>query len=383
MSDVALAMAVAQRPGVGGHTWVALQYLLGFRRLGLDVTLVDRLEPEFCHDPGGSPCEPAESVNAEYLRAVMESFGLEDSWTLLLPDGETLGLPRPEVERRLDSSSILLNVMGYLEDEDLLARPAQRVFLDIDPGFPQMWRSSGSTTRSRDTTGSSRSGCGWASRIAWCPTAASTGSRRCRRSCSMSGRSRRAGAPSRRVASWRGAFGPIDYAGPDLRPPRPRVPEVLRAPRSHRRRLRAGARDRPCRLRGHRGAEPERLGPARSGGRRRRPARLPRLRRRLPRRADGGEEHVRGHEGRLVQRSQRLLPGERQAGARPGDRVLAGAADGRGPARRSPPSRRRSLASRRSAPIRARHAAAAREIAEQHLDAGRVLGRLLGKLGVG
>ena len=33
--------------------------------------------------------------------------------------------------------------MGYLEDEDLLARAPLRVFLDIDPGFGQMWRELG------------------------------------------------------------------------------------------------------------------------------------------------------------------------------------------------------------------------------------------------
>jgi len=34
-------------------------------------------------------------------------------------------------------------VMGYLDDEDLLAACPRRVFLDIDPGFGQMWRALG------------------------------------------------------------------------------------------------------------------------------------------------------------------------------------------------------------------------------------------------
>ena len=45
--------------------------------------------------------------------------------------------------RRLASSDLLLNVMGYLDDEELLAAPPLRVFLDIDPGFGQMWRQLG------------------------------------------------------------------------------------------------------------------------------------------------------------------------------------------------------------------------------------------------
>ena len=37
---IAVAGSVAQRAGHGGHAWVFLQYLLGFRRLGYDVLFV-------------------------------------------------------------------------------------------------------------------------------------------------------------------------------------------------------------------------------------------------------------------------------------------------------------------------------------------------------
>lgn len=126
--SVVLAAALAQRPGAGGHTWFALQYLLGFRALGWEVTLVDRLEPGMSRD------------GIDYLAAEMERLGLEGEWSVLLPGGECAGLPRAEVERRLSSADFLLNVMGYLDDEELLARAPLRVFLDIDPGFGQMWR---------------------------------------------------------------------------------------------------------------------------------------------------------------------------------------------------------------------------------------------------
>jgi hypothetical protein len=213
MSGIALAMAVAQRPGVGGHTWVALQYLLGFRAMGLEVTLVDRLEPEFSHDAGGRPCAPADSVNAAYLRDVMEQFGFEDDWALLLPEGETLGLSRREVERRLDSSSLLLNVMGYLEDEDLLARPQLNAFLDIDPGFPQMWRELGLhdafAGHDRFVTVGLRLGqadclvpdCG----LEWIRTPPPVALDE----WPVAG----GGRAFTTVASWRGAFGPIHYEG--------------------------------------------------------------------------------------------------------------------------------------------------------------------------
>jgi hypothetical protein len=129
--SVAIAAGVAQRPDAGGHTWFALQHLLGFRRLGWDVLLVDRLDPSMAEDV---------TANLAFLATVLEAFGLEDCWTVLLPDGDAAGVPRAEVERRLAGSDLLINVMGYLDDEDLLGLPPLRVFLDIDPGFGQMWR---------------------------------------------------------------------------------------------------------------------------------------------------------------------------------------------------------------------------------------------------
>jgi hypothetical protein len=136
---IVIAGALAQRPLIGGHAWVFLQYLLGFRRLGWQVLFVDWLDPALC----GGPVEHSE--NAAYLHSVMERFGLGDDYSLLdRSDGHAAaGLPREEVLRRARGSVLLLNVMGYLDDEEILAAVPRRVFLDIDPGFGQMWRELG------------------------------------------------------------------------------------------------------------------------------------------------------------------------------------------------------------------------------------------------
>lgn len=139
---IAVAGAVAQRPGRGGHAWVFLQYLIGLRRLGWDVLFIDRLEPGMCVAPGGGDCSVEQSENLAYVDQVMSDFGFAYC-VLDSAGGRTFGLTRAEVGRRLSDSAFLLNVMGYLTDEDLLARPRRRVFLDIDPGFTQMWRALG------------------------------------------------------------------------------------------------------------------------------------------------------------------------------------------------------------------------------------------------
>jgi hypothetical protein len=141
---VIVAGSVAQRPGAGGHTWVFLQYLLGFRDLGWSVILLDRLDPDMCTDRNGGRCSVESSVNLRYLEDVMERFGLGDSYALLFDRGtKCAGMSRDKLLERVSKSALLLNVNGFVADEDVLERAPRRAFLDIDPGFGQMWRELG------------------------------------------------------------------------------------------------------------------------------------------------------------------------------------------------------------------------------------------------
>jgi hypothetical protein len=116
--------AVAQKPGQPGHTWQFLQYLLGFRRLGYEVLLVDGLAT-------------AEPKLVEYVRSVLGRFDL--GWSIAHDDGRHSGLSRRETLAWIRSADLVLNVMGFCTDDELLAAARHRVFLDTDPGFGQMW----------------------------------------------------------------------------------------------------------------------------------------------------------------------------------------------------------------------------------------------------
>jgi hypothetical protein len=215
---IVIAGSLAQRPFIGGHTWVFLQYLLGLRRLGWEVLFVDRLEPGMCVGEGGEPSSFAGSVNVRYLAQVMERFGLGDRWSLLYDGGrEVAGLDRDEVIERTARSAALINVMGYLEDEEILGTAPLRAFLDIDPGFGQIWKALGlhDLFRGHDrflTVGGRIGsadcaiptvGLDWIPikppvEIAEWPAQAERGTR------------------FTSVASWRGAFGPLEYDGRTL-----------------------------------------------------------------------------------------------------------------------------------------------------------------------
>lgn len=136
--------ALAQVPRQGGLTWLHLQFLLGLRRLGWDVLFLDRLSPQMCVDEMAQPARFEDSLNVRYFLRVMRDFGLGNAFSLSYNRGErVIGLSRKEVMERVAGAELLLNVMGYLDDEEILERVRPRVFIDIDPGFGQMWRELG------------------------------------------------------------------------------------------------------------------------------------------------------------------------------------------------------------------------------------------------
>jgi hypothetical protein len=137
---VVIAGSIAQRPAFGGHTWQFLQYLLGFKKLGWDVLLVDRIEPDMCTDTSGAPAAFEDSINLTYFLDVMKQFGLNGQFSLSYNRGEKhVGKSRTEIVEKTKSAVLLINVMGFLDDEEVLNAAPVRVFLDTDPGFSQMW----------------------------------------------------------------------------------------------------------------------------------------------------------------------------------------------------------------------------------------------------
>ena len=81
-------------------------------------------------------------MQARHLADVMDQCGLGDAWSLSC-GATTLGLSRADVVKKARNSPLLINVMGFCNDTEILALPERRAFLDIDPGFGQMWRELG------------------------------------------------------------------------------------------------------------------------------------------------------------------------------------------------------------------------------------------------
>jgi hypothetical protein len=127
---------IAAVPNHGGATWAVLQYLLGFARLGHEVTFVEQLD-----SPGA---ELERSPSTAYMRQVAERFGLERRWALLRAGTrESAGLPYEQLRATARDADLLINISGVLADEELTASVPVRVYLDLDPAFNQLWHASG------------------------------------------------------------------------------------------------------------------------------------------------------------------------------------------------------------------------------------------------
>jgi hypothetical protein len=122
---------IADTPNRGGATWAILQYLIGLRSLGCAVTFVEPVD------------EPLRDGRATYCASVMNDNDLSGRWCLVRSDGTTIGMDRSELTAAAREADVLINVSGMLTDVDVLERIDRRVYLDLDPGFVQMWHDDG------------------------------------------------------------------------------------------------------------------------------------------------------------------------------------------------------------------------------------------------
>ena len=127
--SIAVAGMVAGVPGHGGATWAVLQYVHALRGLGYDPLLIEQTTSD--------RFRPAARA---YFRAVRDRAGLTGDAVLLDETGRSFGLERAALLERLDRTPVVLNLAGTLRDPDLLGRVPMRVYVDLDPAFTQLWQ---------------------------------------------------------------------------------------------------------------------------------------------------------------------------------------------------------------------------------------------------
>lgn len=128
---------IGQYP-LGGVTWDYIQYPLGLKLLGHDVY--------YFEDTGLWPYNPVEGgiakdckYNLDYLRSVMNRFGLADNWAYHFPwPSQWFGLSEKKRKEVLNTADILINVSGSLATPEYYRKIPKLIYIDSDPAFTQI-----------------------------------------------------------------------------------------------------------------------------------------------------------------------------------------------------------------------------------------------------
>jgi hypothetical protein len=130
---VVVAGALANKPRNGGEAWVRLTWVLGLAALGFDVTFVEEISAE---------AETREAVT--WFEETVGAFGLSGDAVLIRPDGSVVSGPEGfEVREALSEATLLVNISGTLRAPELAALPRRRAYVDLDPGYTQIWDAQG------------------------------------------------------------------------------------------------------------------------------------------------------------------------------------------------------------------------------------------------
>ena len=308
---------------LAGVTYQFLHYLIALRRLGYDPYYIED-SGRWVYDPALNDLSPDATPNIEAVAPVLEAHGFGDRWAFRgrYPGGRCYGMTDAQILEFYREADAFLNVTGAQEIREEHLQCRRRIYVESDPFASQVKVASGDAAtiaalEAHDTHFTFGENIG--NRIAvpverfhWLPTrqpvvidlwhtATAAEARRTRRSRPGTTRARtsstRATATTgRRTANSRGSS---ICRGAGRCPSS--LPSASTTTSGSGSRTTAGG----CGARSTLGKRD----------------RLPRLHPALARRVHRGARPVRAAAHRLVQRSQRLLPGRRPPGDHPGHRL--------------------------------------------------------------
>jgi hypothetical protein len=126
------------RHPVGGHSWHHLQYLVGFQRLGHEVTFFEDYGwPSSCYDPRQDVVTSDPTFGITYVQELFHHCEFGDRWCYLAEDGTTHGMSRADLTqtcRECDAYFNLSNINWIPE----LEHCRRRALVDTDPVFTQI-----------------------------------------------------------------------------------------------------------------------------------------------------------------------------------------------------------------------------------------------------
>ena len=145
MSTVFVSGAVANKHRFGGSIWVRMSWAEALRDAGFEVVFVEQIDEDDCVDAAGAPAPFELSANRAAFSGAMQAFGLRGA--LLCPrrkgGARVHGMDLDDLFARADDAALLVNIGGHLRWSPLLGRLGPSAFVDLDPGFTQIWHAEG------------------------------------------------------------------------------------------------------------------------------------------------------------------------------------------------------------------------------------------------
>jgi hypothetical protein len=146
MKPIVVGGVIANQHDRGSAVWTWLNWTLGLRKLGFDAYFVEQIDPAHCVDEHGAPAPIADSANLAVFRRVMREFGMEKKCALISGEREVVeGLAWEELLALAHEAEALVNISGHLTSAPLIERFRRKVYVDLDPGFTQIWQATGVT----------------------------------------------------------------------------------------------------------------------------------------------------------------------------------------------------------------------------------------------
>jgi hypothetical protein len=143
-----IVMGIMGRTPFAGVALESLHYLEGFRRLGHDVYYIEDTW-DWPYDPEKNTVTDDSRYTVNYIARMMSWCGLPDHWAYRAAenDGRIYGLSQAQFAQVFEQADVLVNLTGSTLLHDEHFRVPIRVYLETDPGLPEIEIAKGS----RDT----------------------------------------------------------------------------------------------------------------------------------------------------------------------------------------------------------------------------------------
>jgi hypothetical protein len=132
-----IVLGIMGRTPVAGVAWQALHYIEAIRRLGHEVYYLEDTQT-WPYNPETAACDSSYTV--EYIDRLMSWCGLEERWAYCdaSQEGRVQGLSEDQLSTLYKEADAIINLTGSTELRESHLQIPVRVYLETDPGVPQI-----------------------------------------------------------------------------------------------------------------------------------------------------------------------------------------------------------------------------------------------------